>query len=156
METNTVAPPARRSGRKTVMAQVVRVVALAGAALTAVQFALAGLGAFGLLHHEHEPFAAHEALGTVIGVASLVLLIVVLAAGVGTRAVVMALVLAVLAAPVQPVLANLGKNGSPWLGALHALSGVAIMALFGLVGTAARAAGAKKAAKTAQPRVVGE
>jgi hypothetical protein len=152
LETNTVAPPAKRSGRKTVMAQVVRVVALAGAALTAVQFALAGLGAFGLLHHEHEPFAAHEALGTVIGVASLVLLIVVLAAGVGTRAVVMALVLAVLAAPVQPVLANLGKNGSPWLGALHALSGVAIMALFGLVGTAARSGAAKKA----QPRVTGE
>jgi hypothetical protein len=149
LETNTVAPPARRSGRKTVLAQVVRVVALAGAALTAVQFALAGLGAFGLLHHEHEPFAAHEALGTVIGVASLVLLIVVLAAGVGTRAVVMALVLAVLAAPVQPVLAGLGKSGSPWLGALHALTGVAIMALFGMVGTQARP-------KKAQPKVAGE
>jgi hypothetical protein len=128
------------------MARVVRVVALTGAALTAVQFALAGLGAFGLLRHEHEPFSAHEALGTVIGVFSLVTLIVVLAAGIGTRAVVLALVLAVLAAPVQPVLANLGKNGSPWLGALHALSGVMIMGLFGILGTQARAAGTKPAA----------
>lgn len=152
METNTVTRPARKSGRKTVMARVVRVVALAGAALTAVQFALAGLGAFGLLKHQHEPFAAHEALGTVIGVVSLVTLIVVLAAGIGTRAVVMALVLAVLAAPVQPVLATLGKNDSPWLGALHALVGVAIMALFGILGTRARDA----AAPTPQPRVAGE
>ncbi len=152
METNTVAPPARRTGRKTVMARVVRVVALAGAALTAVQFALAGLGAFGLLRHQHEPFAAHEALGTVIGVVSLVTLIVVLAAGIGTPAVVMALVLAVLAAPVQPVLANLGKDNSPWLGALHALTGVVIMALFGILGTRARDAGTRKA----QPRAAGE
>lgn len=152
METNTAARPAKRSGRKTVMAQVVRVVALVGAALTAVQFALAGLGAFGLLKHQHEPFAAHEALGTVIGVVSLVTLIVVLAAGIGTRAVVMALVLAVLAAPVQPVLANLGKSDSPWLGGLHALTGVVIMALFGILGTQARGS----AAKRAQPRVAGE
>jgi hypothetical protein len=96
----------------------------------AVQIFLAGFGAF------HGGFAAHRGLG--FGMAGLALIIVVLAlvARVGTRDVVLAVVLLLLAGGAQSLLAGLGDDGAFW-GGLHALDGLAILGIAGFLQGAA-------------------
>lgn len=93
--------------------------------LAFVQFGLAGWGAFG------GDFGVHGILGTVIGATSILLLIVTLVARPSKKFIWLAVALAVLAAPVQTVLAAVGFNVNPWFGALHALNGVVIFGLSG-------------------------
>jgi len=96
----------------------------------AVQIFLAGFGAF------HGGFAAHRGLG--FGMAGLALIIVVLAlvARVGTRDVVLAVVLLLLAGGAQSLLAGLGEDAAFW-GGLHALDGLAILGIAGFLQGAA-------------------
>lgn len=93
--------------------------------LAFVQFGLAGWGAFG------GDFGIHGILGTTIGVISLLLMAATLVARPSRRVIWLAVLLAVLAAPVQTVLAAVGWNVNAWLGALHGLGGVAVFALSG-------------------------
>jgi hypothetical protein len=96
----------------------------------AVQIFLAGFGAF------RGGFAAHRGLG--FGMAGLALIIVVLAlvARVGTRDVVLAVVLLLLAGGAQSLLAGLGDDAAFW-GGLHALDGLAILGIAGFLQGAA-------------------
>src|SRR2546430_714841 len=91
MTTSTATPPA--TGSRGTLLRVFRIVALVGAGLTAIQFALAGLGAFGTLHKDHGVFAPHESLGMVIAVYSVLVLVLALIAGGAVAAVVIILVI---------------------------------------------------------------
>jgi hypothetical protein len=131
MTTTTPAPPAEAvpPGYRTTTGQIMRYLAMAGGTLTVIQFALAGFGAFSAFQH-HRGFGAHETVGTIIGVFTVLVLIAALIARPSTSAMINAAVLFVLAGPAQPILANIGKDHA-WVGALHALVGIAILALFG-------------------------
>jgi uncharacterized iron-regulated membrane protein len=109
-----------------------RILAMATGTLAVVQFALAGYGAFGSLNKQRN-WDAHETLGSVIGGFTLLVLIAAIVARPGRRPLTGAIVLFVLAGPIQPILANAGKNDGVWWGALHALCGVAILGMCGLV-----------------------
>lgn len=129
----TRAPEAAPRGRA-------RTAVLALAALTMaaiiVQFALAGLGTFGEVHDKKvgdSYFSAHQTLGMVIGLLTLLILVAALVERRSRAAVVRAAVLFVLAGPVQPVLGTLGADEAAWVGMLHAVNGVAIMALTGIL-----------------------
>lgn len=100
--------------------------------LIALQFALAGYGAFTM---DRSPtvnaYAAHTIVGLAIGLLTLLILAAVVisrSARAHRRSVVLAVALAVLAVAVQPVLGNAGIQVPP-LGALHALNGVAIFSV---------------------------
>jgi uncharacterized protein DUF6220 len=96
----------------------------------AVQIFLAGRGAFG------GGFDAHRTFGFVLSGIALVVLVLALLARVGTRDVVLAVVLFLLAGGAQSLLA--GAGGPVW-GGLHALSGLAIIGIAGFLhGTAIR------------------
>jgi len=71
-------------------------------------------------------------LGYTIGGMSLIALLAAVAARPGRQPLVAASVLFVLAGPVQPLLAELGKDHGAWWGALHGLAGVGILAMCGL------------------------
>jgi hypothetical protein len=114
--------------------------AAATVVLIAVQFALAGLGAFTRIaapaNHAYGP---HELLGLVIGVATWL----ILAAAMASRpartqpwTLRLAVPLALLAIPGEPLLAEAGRH-VPALGALHALTGLVICALTGALAVAA-------------------
>lgn len=99
-----------------------------------VQFALAGLGTFGEVHDgrvKGSYFSAHQTFGMVIALLTLLVLVAALIARPSRRSVIMAVVLFVLAAPVQPFLGSLGADTAAWVGMLHALNGIAILALSG-------------------------
>jgi Family of unknown function (DUF6220) len=119
------------AGYRTTFAQIMRVLAMVTGTLAVIQFALAGYGAFSGLNH-HRGYGPHEVLGTVISVAALLVLIAAVVARPGTRALVAAGVLFVVAGPIQPLLADLGKHHGSWWGAVHALGGVAVLAMCGL------------------------
>lgn len=119
------------AGYRTTFAKIMRVLAMITGTLAVVQFALAGFGAFGSFSHERN-WGPHETVGSVIGGLALLTLIAAIVARPGTRPLVASIVLFVLAGPIQPILADAGKNhGASW-GALHALCGVAILAMCGL------------------------
>ena len=99
------------AGYRTTFAQIMRILAMATGTLVAVQFALAGFGAFGSFHKERD-WSAHETLGTIIGVFTILVLIAAIVARPGRRPLTAAIVLFVLAAPIQPILANAGATGS--------------------------------------------
>jgi hypothetical protein len=103
-------------------------------AMTVVQFALAGLGTFGEVHDgrvKDSYFSAHQTVGMLVGLLTLLVLIAALIARPSRRSVITAVVLFVLAAPVQPVLGSLGADQAAWVGMLHALNGIAILGLSG-------------------------
>jgi Family of unknown function (DUF6220) len=103
-------------------------------AMTVVQFALAGLGTFGEVHDgrvKGSYFSAHQTVGMLIGLLTLLVLVAALIARPSRRAVIIAVVLFVLAAPVQPLLGSLGADEAAWVGMLHALNGIAILGLSG-------------------------
>jgi hypothetical protein len=119
------------AGYRTTFAQIMRILAMATGTLVAVQFALAGFGAFGSFHKERD-WGAHETLGTIIGVFTILVLIAAIVARPGRRPLTAAIVLFVLAAPIQPILADAGKNDGVGWGALHAFVGVVILGMCGL------------------------
>ncbi len=122
------------AGYRTTSAKIMRILAMAVGTLAVIQFALAGYGAFSTLNqHKEKGFGPHETLGMVIGIATILVLIAALVARPGTRRMVQAAVLFVLAAPIQPFLADLGKDHGAWWGALHALVGVAIIGMCGML-----------------------
>jgi hypothetical protein len=102
--------------------------------LIAVQFALAGFGAFTMDKTPTDnSYGAHALVGLVIAALTLFILAAVLssrAARAQARTRWLAVALAVLSVVVQPVLGQAGTN-VPALGALHALNGLAILAVAG-------------------------
>ena len=119
--------------------------------LVAVQFALAGFGAFTMDKNPATPtdnaFGPHMVLGLIIAVLTVLILAVTLAGRAARRhrrTLRLAVTLAVLALIVEPLL---GESGTrvPFLGALHALNGLVICALTGwlLSETARRRTAAK-------------
>jgi hypothetical protein len=119
------------AGYRTTSAQIMRILAMATGTLVAVQFALAGFGAFGSFHKERD-WGAHETLGSIIGGFTILVLIAAIVARPGRRPLIAAIVLFVLAAPIQPILANAGKDDGVGWGALHAFVGVLILGMCGL------------------------
>jgi uncharacterized membrane protein YidH (DUF202 family) len=103
-------------------------------ALLAAQFALAGFGAFTMDKTPADnAYGAHVILGVVIGAMTWLILAAALASRAartqpGTLR--LAVTLAVLAIPVEPLLGEAGQR-MPLLGALHALNGLVICALTG-------------------------
>jgi hypothetical protein len=98
----------------------------------AVQFFLAGFGVFGA------GFGAHVVNGIVVAALSLVVLVLAAVARVGTRDVVLAAVLFLLAAFGQSLFLVLADNGAFW-GGMHALDGLVILGIAGFLhGTAIR------------------
>jgi hypothetical protein len=106
---------------------------MAGGTLTVIQFALAGFSAFAEANGGHDSYGAHETMGTVIGVVSLLVLVAALLARPNRATIGQAVGLFLLAGPIQPILANLGRHTASWIGALHAVVGLAIMGLFGIL-----------------------
>jgi hypothetical protein len=92
----------------------------------ALQFFLAGLGAFG------GSFAPHLINGIVIAPLTLVVFVLALIARVGTRDVVLAAVVLVLAAFGQSLFRGLAEFAAFW-GGLHALDGVVILGITGFL-----------------------
>jgi hypothetical protein len=117
--------------------------------LLAGQFALAGLGAFTMVRNPADnAYRAHVVLGLVIGAATWLILAAVLASGAARaepRTWRPAVVLALLAIPVEPLLGDAGTR-VPGVGALHALNGIAIcaLALWLMVQTRRRRAAARR------------
>jgi hypothetical protein len=123
----TTAPPA---GYRTTFTLVTRILAMATGTLAVIQFALAGYGAFGSLHHQKD-WGAHETMGNIITGVALLTLIAALIARPGRRWIIATAVLFVLTV-LQGVWAGVAKDNSPWWGVLHALGGVAIIAMCGI------------------------
>jgi Family of unknown function (DUF6220) len=108
-----------------------------------LQITLAGFGAFDLDGRQlgakgNDAFAAHAMNGLLMSVLALAIIVVAFVAKEGNRTVGLAVLLLVLTAVVQSVLAALGDD-TPFFGALHALDGLALLGLAGFLhGTAAR------------------
>ena len=127
MTTTTVARP----GYRATTTQVMRYLAMAGGTLATLQFALAAFGAFRSLDGDQHSYGPHQVVGMVIALLSLLVLVAALVARPGRRTLAMAVVLFVVAGPIQPMLPDLAKDNGAWIGALHGLLGVAILGLFG-------------------------
>jgi hypothetical protein len=95
-----------------------------------VQIFLAGFGVFG------GGFGAHRGLGFALGGITVLIVVLALLARVGTRDVVLAVVLLLLANVAQSLLADLGGDAAFW-GGLHAVDGLAILGLAGFLQGAA-------------------
>jgi uncharacterized protein DUF6220 len=120
------------AGYRTTFAKIMRILAMATGTLAVVQFALAGFGAFGTFNKQRN-WGPHETLGTVIGVFALLVLVAAIVSRPTRPALVASIVMFLLAGPIQPILADTGKDHGAWWGALHALCGVAILATTGVV-----------------------
>lgn len=142
MSTQANEAPPELSGARSGTDAAFGVLALITVVLAAIQIGLAGLGAFG------GSFGPHMMLGYVIALLSILMLVAALIARPDRTVVIQAIVLFILAVPLQPMLGTFGEGGSQWVGALHALNGVAITGLSGaLMGaTMARRKRAKAAA----------
>jgi hypothetical protein len=127
MSTTTIS----RAGYRGVTTQVMRYLAMAGGALAVTQFALAAFGAFNSINGHRHGYQAHEVIGMIVEVVGLLVLVAALVARPDRRTLILAVVLFVLAGPVQPSLVELAKRDASWVGALHGLVGLAILALFG-------------------------
>jgi hypothetical protein len=113
------------TGYRATFATITRILAMAAGTLAVAQFALAGFGAFDAFQKQHG-FKPHEVVGNIIGGITLLILIAALVARVNRRTVLAAVVLFLLAAPIQPLLADWGKHHA-WVGAIHALVGLLIL-----------------------------
>jgi cytochrome b561 len=138
--TNTPAGQGARDVRHTVLVALTIVILVA----IAVQFALAGYGAFTDIHANHKDgsYDAHQSLGYVIAGLELVLLVLTLVFK-AWGPVKPAAVAFVLAGPVQPALANAGHS-TAWVGGLHALNGFLIAGATSGVLTMLRRAGGER------------
>jgi hypothetical protein len=125
MTTTSTDVTAPSGGYRITFGKITRILAMATGTLVVVQFVLAGYGAFGSFSHEHN-YGAHELVGNIIGGFTLLTLIAALVARPGMDRVWTAVVLFVLAGPIQPLLADAGKDHA-WVGAIHALCGLLIL-----------------------------
>ena len=120
-------------------------------AAIAVQFALAGLGAFTMDKTPTDnAYGAHAVLGMVIAALTLLILVATLAsraARAHAATLWLAVALAVLTIAVQQILGGAGQK-VPALGALHALNGLVI---FALTGWLTAATGRRRAAARRSP-----
>jgi uncharacterized membrane protein YidH (DUF202 family) len=129
-------------------------------ALLAAQFALAGLGAFTMDKTPTDNvYGAHVILGVVIGVLAWLILAAALAsrpARAQPRTLRLAVTLALLAIPVEPLLGEAGQR-VPVVGALHALNGLVICALTGwlMAETGRRRAAARRLTGTSGTQASG-
>jgi hypothetical protein len=101
--------------------------------LGAVQIFLAGLGVFNLDGRKvgasgETAFDPHRDNGDVMSLVALLLLVLVLVARPGARLIVQTLVLFLLMAVGQPLLAA-GGDDQAWLGGLHAIVGIGLLGL---------------------------
>jgi hypothetical protein len=113
---------------------------LAFLVLGAVQIFLAGLGAFRIDNlgvSGDTAFAPHRAVGFTMAGVALLILVLALIARPGVRAVIGSVLLFLLVALVQSLLAGLADN-TVWFGGLHALDGLAILAIAAFLYLAAR------------------
>ncbi len=119
------------TGYRATFGTITRILAMLAGTLCVIQIALAGFGAFDAFQKQHG-FRAHEIVGNIIGGITLLILITAVVARVNRNTVMSAVVLFLLAAPIQPLLADWGKHHA-WVGAIHALVGLMILgACFGL------------------------
>jgi hypothetical protein len=138
--TRTQSPQTTETGLRRAAQAGYRWLLLAFLVLGAVQIFLAGLGAFRIDNlgvSGDTAFAPHRTVGFTMGGVALVILILALIARPGTRAVVLAAVMFVLAFLAQSLLASLADN-TVWFGGLHALDGLAILGIAGFLYLAAR------------------
>lgn len=104
--------------------------------LIAVQFGLAGYGAFAALDGgdlKNGAWAPHTMLGYLIALLLVVEAVLAATQRLGTTAVQWMVLVALLAAVGQPLLGVLGHSAGAWFGFLHALNGVTIAAVLGIV-----------------------
>jgi hypothetical protein len=127
--TDSPAPPTatRRGGP---LLPVYRVVLAVFLLAGAVQIFLAGFGVWG------GGFDAHRVLGFTMAGIAVVVLVLALVSRAGTRDVVLAVVLVLLAGGAQSLLAEAGSSAAFW-GGLHALDGLAILGIAGFLHGAA-------------------
>jgi hypothetical protein len=127
--TDSPAPPTatRRGGP---LLPVYRVVLAVFLLAGAVQIFLAGFGVWG------GGFDAHRVLGFTMAGIAVVVVVLALVSRAGTRDVVLAVVLVLLAGGAQSLLAEAGDSGAFW-GGLHALDGLAILGIAGFLHGAA-------------------
>jgi Family of unknown function (DUF6220) len=102
-------------------------------AIGVVQIFLAGLGIFALDGRKlgaagETAFDPHRTAAMVLTVVALLALVAIGIARPGARLIVLAVVLLVLTAVVQSVLASVGED-TPFFGGLHALDGLAVLGL---------------------------
>jgi Family of unknown function (DUF6220) len=121
--------PGRQTRPGGVMLTVYRWALLVFLAAGVVQIFLAGLGAFKLLHGAGDAaLDPHRALGFAMAGAAIIILILTLIARAGGRAVVGAVLLVLMTAVLQSLLAGLADDHLIF-GALHATDGLLILAM---------------------------
>jgi hypothetical protein len=133
-------PETTETGLRRVAQTGYRWLLLAFLVLGAVQIFLAGLGAFRIDNlgvSGDTAFAPHRAVGFAMAGVALLILVLALIARPGVRAVGGSVVLFLLVALVQSLLAGLADN-TVWFGGLHALDGLAILAIAAFLYLAAR------------------
>jgi hypothetical protein len=138
--TRTRSPETTETGLRRVAQTGYRWLLLAFLVLGAVQIFLAGLGAFRIDNlgvSGDTAFAPHRAVGFAMAGVALLILVLALIARPGVRAVSGSVVLFLLVALVQSLLAGLADN-TVWFGGLHALDGLAILAIAAFLYLAAR------------------
>jgi hypothetical protein len=139
-ETGVGAHSSAQTGAGRAVLTAYRWVLLAFLVLGVAQIFLAGLGAFKLNGGELGPaaFDPHRNLGFALGGLTLLILLLAIGAHAGRRAIIVAIVMAVLANLGQSLLASLGEQQSPLFGGLHALEGLAIVGMAGFLHSQAR------------------
>lgn len=113
-------------------APAVRIFGWVTLATIAVQFVLAGLGAFDAVHGDvvkDSFFRLHDRFALVVIAATVLTLIAALVTRSGRAAIGEAFLVALLAGPAQHELATAGADHAPWVGSLHVLNGLLILAL---------------------------
>lgn len=134
-------------------ATAVRLLAQVTLAAIAVQFVLAGLGAFDAVHGDKVKdsfFTLHDRFALVVIALTVLTLLAAAITRSGRTVVGEAAGLALLAGPLQHELATAGVDHAPWVGSLHVLNGLVILFLechlaFPTVGSALRKRGASDA-----------
>jgi hypothetical protein len=138
--TETQSPETIETGLRRAAQTGYRWLLLAFLVLGAVQIFLAGLGAFRIDNlgvSGDTAFAPHRAVGFTMAGVALLILVLALIARPGVRAVVGSVLLFLMAAVVQSLLAGLADN-TVWFGGLHALDGLAILGIAAFLYLAAR------------------
>ncbi|MGH3497849.1 MAG: DUF6220 domain-containing protein [Nocardioidaceae bacterium] len=103
--------------------------------LGVVQFFLAGLGVWGIDQRKLADASSldpHRIVGEIMGLVALIAFVIAFFAHVGTRVILLTLLLAVLTSGVQMLLAGLGDHAAVF-GGLHALNGLVVMGLAGFL-----------------------
>jgi hypothetical protein len=127
--------PAGRTGLRRGALLAYRWVLLAFLLAGAAQIFLAGLGVFSVASHgvsEDSAFSAHRGLGFALAGVALVILLLALIARPGVRAIGLSVVLFLLTALMQSLLAGLA-DGTALYGGLHALDGLAVLGIAGFL-----------------------